>query len=662
AAAPEELEYAEFQAQYRKAAEIVALDQMSRLIRQNPNNAVSWVVTTAELLADNPSEQAGKDMTALKRGWKEAQGTEFPARMERYFSLLSPELKRTRRTELRPAWDRLLADWQRIEKEPRSPQRDAFAGQAGDDLLKLGEAFEKVGDAYFASQAYMVGAIAWDEPSLGEASDPVKVLAGYRKAVALRESVDLKDVYYAQSKNRLESLEALYGAAESGPALDPAEVAKRIPGVELGGPPLSLTATFQAVPSPAPFERPGWSADEAYPSWEPLFLQAEGSIFRFDRMGDASPRVVRKAASQVVFESADGTEVEIPLTGRNELIEVVLPPRENAPERRWGLVVRQPADKEYYHDIEVNYAANTDNMTLFMTPGAAMAYSVGETPVLVLDDNLDGLYGSAPYSYTALGVAEGEYQPEFDSVVVGGAKRAVPFSKFLKIGAQWFQWESLDGGTRLELVPATVQTGRLKLRYKGPKLAWLVVAGVGRLEGTYFDLLSDKDGVEVPIGQYALLGGGVREGKRLDVQKAVILPGKDTPRWSVEAGQVAEVALGEPFGFDFAFEPSPDNVVLKGGSVTVTGVAGERYHRLWNATVRPEASVREAGGKKSTKPEELERVLTQDELYDGRFVTVWHPKDATLPHPFGTEAVEVQLVQKKHDLFGKLESAWLGPK
>jgi hypothetical protein len=315
-------------------------------------------------------------------------------------------------------------------------------------------------------------------------------------------------------------------------------------------------------------------------------------------------------------------------------------------------------DKDDYQGIQMNLAPQQENMSLYYAPAGSMSGMVGETPVRIFDDNLDGIYGSAPVAYQHLGCTTGSYAPEMDSILVGSGKRARPWSEFQQIGTAWYRMTTKNGGTALEASQAEVETGTMKLKFKGGKPSWMIVKGIGKYEQCYYDLVSGgSKGTSVPTGTWSLYYGELREGKKAQMIKTLILPGQNTPTWTVEAGKTTEVELGGPFGFDFKFEQSGDRAYVKGDTIVVVGAASERYERAWGCVPRPEVSWREKGSKKESKPEKMHLLQSQEDITEAGWAAAWFPRDLELELD-GEDPVEVRLFEKKNKLFGKVESVW----
>jgi len=273
---------------------------------------------------------------------------------------------------------------------------------------------------------------------------------------------------------------------------------------------------------------------------------------------------------------------------------------------------------------------------------------------------MDGVYGSLPATYQHIGCTEGAYAPEMDSIQVGGEKRARPWSEYQEIGGSWYKVAAEKGGKSLSATPATLKTGTLKLKYKGPvKPSWLVVKGAATYENSYFDLAgAGAQGVTVPAGRYTLYYGELRSGKKKQMLKTLILPGKNTPSWPVPENGEATVELGGPFGFEFRTQKTDEAIKVVGNTVVIVGATSERYERPWGCVPRPEAAYRKKGSKKGSKPEKMDVVQTQEEVSKLGWAAAWFPRDLDLPKKADETAVEVQLTEKNNKLFGKIESTW----
>jgi hypothetical protein len=402
------------------------------------------------------------------------------------------------------------------------------------------------------------------------------------------------------------------------------------------------------------FERPCYEADELYPLWKTLNLKAKGSVTEISNVED-SPQILRVGSGDVrVDQDGDGVgDVKIPLKGKVEAVHISLGEGESL--RDWSFFATTGLEKDTYQGMQVNLAPVDDYMTIYILGAGAMTGMVGETEILITDDNMDGIYGSPPMTWGFIGLTEGYNQPSLDAILVGDEKRARPWSEFQKIGDAWYKLATINGGAGLEVTPATVKTGRLKLSFKGPKPSWVVLQGTGLMENSFFDIAkSGSKGTEVPTGTYKLYFGEIRKGKKQQTMKTLILPGAKTPMWDVVEGKTSLVKLGGPFDLDFDFDADAESIQVLGRTVVVTGVAQERYERPWNCVSKAEASYRKKGAKRGSKAEKMGLLSMIEE----EWADAWFPLSTELQKRAAETDVEVQVVMKKHKLFGKVESSW----
>jgi hypothetical protein len=282
-------------------------------------------------------------------------------------------------------------------------------------------------------------------------------------------------------------------------------------------------------------------------------------------------------------------------------------------------------------------------------------------PVRIIDESMDAVYGTKPViTYGEIGLTREFFEPEMDSIVIGASKRARPWSELQEIGDKWYKLETDPHGKEIKATSVDLPTGVLKLEFKGPTPTWVIVHGTGALlQNSYFDLVEGgAKGVVVPAGKYSLYYGEIRKGKKKLVQKTLILPGKGSPTYDVEKGKTVTVTLGAPFGFDFQKSVDGDKLKVEGRSVVIVGSASERYERCWNCVPRPEVAFRKKGTKTASKAERMAVVQDTDGLQKKGYEACWSPLDIEIDLKGEKGAVEVQLSEKKHDIFGKIESDW----
>lgn len=655
----------EFRSKFGAAAKVNSRDEMARLVRSYVQEAVHEVIQICMAIEQQTSEDLERRIDELRKAWRQAFDSSFVGNVYEYYSLQTTQMKRER-GKMQTSFDRQV---KAIVDNMAGPNDGPTYELLGGEFRGLGEAFESVGDLFHASSSWYNYALCFDELHRPRGADLGKAVEGYRRFVELRDQLDLTDDgFYRDATGRLKALADIgYGDDPVVQPLDPAD-----PGGDPGGAdpasapaaaaaaaPVTVALVFEALEDVEGIARPNFEADEFYPIWPSIWLGEVGSAGRFNSM-DPSPSLLRSGSARIDLDYDNDAQADgrVPIKGDVVVTQIEL--RDGTP-RPWAFFSRPGVRDEYYQDIQVNLEPAEQGFNLYVLNAASMVGEINGTAVRILDDNMDGVYGSYPLSWDYIGLGDGAFQPEMDAIVVGGDKRARPWSEYQKIGDQWYQLEAVEQGTQLKATPVQLKTGRLVLDYAGGAPTWLVVKGSDRFANCYFDLADAKKGVEVPVGRYELFAGELRKGKRKQAVKAVILPGQGGTSWTVKVDGETVVELGEPYAFDFDFTVDGALLAVAGESVRVVGAGGERYERLWGCRPRPEVSWREAGDKRGSKPEEMEVMLDVDQLTEHGFEQAWYP--FTLEVDLGQEpegGVEVQLTEKKNKLFGKVESPWKG--
>lgn len=641
----------EWRTAFNKAMAVGATSEMERLVKKNQFQAIEWIIETAQSIAVASSEDLEDRMAALRKAWKATTNSDFADNMYTYYSLL-PSIQRGERIKLKVHYDkqqkRYFANVQKKDRPTWGVLWLEFTGMA--------DAFQELGDYYFASQSWLMAYNTVNELTRGEDADLYKACKALGGVVEMRAKVDLKDRSYAESKTTHEYLKANGYDDEGGADGDgPGDGGPPKAGPSNEGTAISVQLTFEMLESVSQYQRPSYVADELHNLWSRVFLQAKGGSATIASLGALSPKVTRTGSSEALIDTDGDGEGDLswPMRGRVEPVTFKI--GTGAEEREWGFLTTIGTQQDMYQGIQVSMLPTGEQMSLFMVAGASMVGEVAGVPIRIIDENMDGIYGSAPVQWGYDGVTEGMLHPEMDSIVIGGGKRARPWSEYQEIDGTWYRLEVENGGKSLKAYPIETETGSIKLSFKGGKPTWLVVKGSGKYENSYFDLM--EKGIKLPPSKWTLYCGELRKGKKVQTMKTLILPGKETPPWRVEVGATTEAALGAPFGFDFKVEEDGKNLAIPGNSVVITGVASERYERPWNCVSKPSASYRKVGVKKGSKPEDFGRVGEQEEVNKGGWSVAWFPKDLDIKKKSADKS-EVQLTEKKNKLFGKIESTW----
>ena len=655
----EQIDLEKFLEDFHRAMEIKATAEMANITRRNPEAALFLIIDYGERISIQSNEILETDMAAFIAAWKSAFNSDFGLIMYEYFSLMKVQVRSFR--------GQRIGDFKVFERDYQKAiaAKDWAALDLSCERYEvLAGAFVKAGDHYYASECWRRAAVAYDEGVRGNAANIEKAGQAYAEVVTARKRIELEDQHYSNAKSRSDQLLGQLKDSGKGAARGKGEAegdfTRKLAGVSLSEA-VTIPLEFEMYESlKGPF-RPAYHLTDITPIW---------SGFNFGKPGTTSnilsyqsgPQGIRSSGGVMIDTNRDGTgDLEVAITGNVEPVEFTI--GEGDAERKWGFLTQLLGNDEIYQGIGMNMGVSEQNMSLYIAPAATMKGEIDGVPFRVIDDNVDGTYGSQPQYWGLWGLSGGSVQPEYDTIVVDEGKRAQPWSEYVKVGESWYQIRSVNFGKEITASKAKLETGMLKLDFKGPKPDFLIVRGANTFEFCFYDVLAGgKKGIEVPAGDYSLLAGGLVKGKRKQAMKALILPSVHMKLWTVKPGESTTIEMGAPFGFSFTTKDSSRSVKIKGESVVVTGKAGERYERLWNCSTRPDAQMRKAGTRKSGRTESMPVILDRDSLFDAGFGAAWFPLDLELTKKKQGEEVEIMLIEKKNKLFGEIVSEWKNSK
>lgn len=642
-----------FKDKFKKLMEKQQKAEMEKLVKSETPAAVQWIVQASEILAERPDDpELGPFLTDLTTAWKAAHKTNFPDKFREYVTTLTGEYKKER-PGLRNRFDVAVTQF-----EANSDKKDAFTyQQIADELEVVGSAFEQIGDQYFASEAWLVFSACYDDPPRATGGDPKRALNGLERAIAARAKVELNDAKKDAAEKRKTALVSKGSGKAGGPAADDPGA-----GPTDAGATIDVPLTFEVVPTVEAFQRPCFDVDENYILWRTIDLKSNGSSTVIDRMAEC-PAFCRVGSSDVRIDmDGDGkcegaADQKLALTGTIQPVKFHL--GTGATARPFACLTMTAGQQELYQEMQLNMAATDKSLDIYILSAASLVGTLDGQPIRIIDETMDGVYGTVPESYGFVGLAKGYFQPYVDAIVVGASKRARPWSEIVEVNAKWWKLEMGVTGKSIKASPIKTDTGTLKLEFKGPTPpTYLIVKGANSFKDSYFDLVEGgAKGIQVPVGRYTLAFGEIRKGKKRQVQKCVIIPAKSAPTYDVQKGETTVIAIGAPFGFDFTSRNDDGTLTITGESVVVTGSSGERYERMWQCVPHPEAAWRKKGTKKAEKAVKMAMVQSTDTIEKLGYGSTWFPLDLALDVKAQGE-VEVQLVDKKHGLFGKIESDW----
>lgn len=194
----------------------------------------------------------------------------------------------------------------------------------------------------------------------------------------------------------------------------------------------------------------------------------------------------------------------------------------------------------------------------YSTSGALVG-NVGETKIVLVDQDLDGVYG----------------EPGEDALVVGRGRVALPMSRVVMLDDGALFTAELDG-LALVLRPFTGPTGTLDLVSKFETRAKLTTLQVACDDDVYLDLArapaDAAGGVKVPVGSYVLEHAVLALGD----QRVTISNGRMAP---IEVAADATVApeWGGPLTAEFTSNEVAGTFTFTPDEVWYRGRAGEEY-------------------------------------------------------------------------------------
>lgn len=645
----------EFMTEFRKLMAIHASpEEMGKLIKKHEDQAILAAVEICQAIGGGSNDELESEVAALNSAWKKTYGSKFVDILYNYFSVELTGPFKKHRSEL---ITRYGIQWTEYDKAAQAKDTGRLTA-IGLEFKAMGDQLTEIGDHYMASQCYRLYAVCFEDTLNGAKADLRRACEGWGLHIAGREKVDLKDKAYGEAKVRFEKLEFDgFGDPNKGPEARAAERAAS----DVAFAPTPLKGAFKLVADIESVLRPNFMADSNFQMWPTVPLGAVDSSSRFPTM-ESGPTVLRTGANKALVDvDGDGKgDVDIPLTGKIQAVEVSL--GSGDAQRKWGFLACIGQQRDMYQGFAFNLGPDENQMGLYFQNAGSLVGTVNGVPVQVFDDNLDGLYGSAPREWGYIGLVEGSMQRDLDSVLVGEGKVARPWSRLQKVGDAWFKFEANEHGSDITTTRMDVESGTLQLDLKGPPVTWLVVRGTGNNNDLFFDVAAGgTNKVEVPIGSYELYVGQVASGKKQQTMKALVLPGATSRSWRVDKGATTKVELGAPFSFDFKVSQDEKTLTVDGKSVCVVGRGGETYQRMWNCVLTPEVNLRKAGSKKGKKEAKLVPVGSQEELQDNNndYGFAWFPIGKPIDKP-GEGDFEAQLFEKGHKLFGKIESDWKG--
>jgi hypothetical protein len=388
--------------------------------------------------------------------------------------------------------------------------------------------------------------------------------------------------------------------------------------------------------------------------WRQFDFNDDGSAHPIGAIWPVTPfghkfQVIRDGSKGLLDIDEDGTgDIECKIID-GKLNPVEITSGQGKETQHYSLFLATIGQSQQFMGLDANYSA----MGVYRPASYVESELMGEK--LLLIDNCSGVIGDPKEEQD--GVLRG--YPSFwdlDAIVVGKAKRAVPFSDFVYVEDKLVRLKVT--GQHAHEVRAReldVESGMVQLEWEGPTLPIsLVIAEVNEFRGGFFDV-AGKDPVRVPVGTYEVAIGKIETGKKTSTKQAWIFKGR-SKKFEVKAGETYVLQMGGPYELEFNTKDSGKEFTVLGKSILVYDRAGALLGRIWDELLECEVSVR-VGDSMLVKNKEMRRIDSAKFLEEGQGAA-WFPDDFTVEKP-ESAACEAQLYLKKHKLLGgEFTSSW----
>lgn len=602
---------------------------------------------------------------AFSASWKRVYRSDFPEIYSKYLTELAPEKATLRAKAISRLAGLYEANRAAINSRKAEDWQVMIEGiEPGNILIDLMDAEDKYYQAIcqmFLSYAYNTG---YRTDGGGDDFQALKAVESFLK---LREELDYtNDNDFSNMEKLLVELRDRLGieapsegpereAKESPFTIHPAEAAEWI----------EVPLEAAAIKKPGSIEFPSDIADMDSRHWLTIAIgKVEEEVSITPAYGGtdvlwAGPggpvRVMRVKSNKFQILAGDEPSEEFSLSNKPKLVEFnqKLSDGEVVPR---ALLVAAGAEQDEFQGVQVNTGLSELGGVMFYR---SVSTRVGETPfgdLILYDCDSDGQFGRTPARVAgSAAMPKDVYFNRFDAMTLGKMKKALPFSRWISDGKQWYEIEWPEHPGKAESVrirQAAPTLGKLDVSFKGPKgmrlVNMILRSETSKTEGLYLDV-SGKGPFEVPLGRYVVVQGMLR-GK--DGEEIIIQPPTDIPfAIIIDKGEASQLEFGKPF--KLVAEPliEGDEVKVDVETIRIVGSAGETYmQNLYGPLENIEVDVK--GGKSFS----LEKAKTEDVA--GNWHAAYVPVSGSSPLPKDGIAI-IRLSMKKHPWFGKLTSDWI---
>jgi hypothetical protein len=411
---------------------------------------------------------------------------------------------------------------------------------------------------------------------------------------------------------------------------------------------------------------------EQYQLWPRTYIAGDGPAdFDMQRSTYLDPFGARWALSRSAIAefgldvNRDG-EVDVIFSPSSTPSKIEVPAPDGG--EPFSLMVATMSDRENMFGIEANYAPVQSGARLrFWIASWREAKVLGSTWKFY-DLNISGKYGDFVQNWDDLCTIYDDDDSisfwEPDGVLVGKGKKAIPLSTVLPVRDDFYRVWMDSSGENIKLRKLNLMLGKLKLDMDyGVAPSHLLVREVGgKLDGAYFDVLPSRRGgvVTLPAGEYQVVQGSLRTGKRTSMDMVRIYTGKSEP-FKVNAGATTTLELGAPYSMTFTTRKEGKETVVETQSLRIFGRGGEEYAMFFDDPLQPSVEMRDSSGRKVGKAQTMRRTGIEEwqTKNNERDNVLWFPAEHRVEVPNGA-TYEFRLTQKEHSLLGgPLQSDWI---
>jgi len=682
--------------QYLDAKKVNDKKKMLDAFKRYPNEAIRHFAGVADQYLVTGKSEFYDQVVELKDLWSQCWTSKVLQKVEDFRAGLDNETRRLierLRTKQRQIWSE-------FNQAKDNKDKEALA-EIVKKSLDLSAKWEKVGDMFAAADNYR-NTTAYMNAAYGARSEDAikKIIGALEKYTYYRQQLDwTKDREYGQNdewlkslKRRLETKRKKEEAAAAGEAKKKAEEGAN-DKYAAGSKWEKYVMKISALKKPTEGMHYYTSSDPTTWLWFNLEGEAPTELKRFK---DGKITFIRLGANKFGYMIDPSKRDQAKLFKPNGTRGPVWIEYEKDGEIcEYPFFFYLPSQQESVGGQTMNLAptwSGTKKRALVYVRSASMLFAEADGHKLTFfDDNCNGVVGEDPQTGGIMDARMGvkidkqAAHVTFDSMQVDREHRLRPFSRYVKLGDDWYRLRVSGNNETLryrKLDPAAMKIGKVALKWSGrskTKPDNLVISEQGLYKYATFDIAkAGSKGIEVPAGEYKIFYGRIINGKGPRSMDAVIQQG-DMPTIKVEHGKTTTLEMGAPFHIEYEMTRDGRKATVDSSTFWVKGKAGEKYCLIANEILEPQLMISKKNTAKSGKvvgewrrlggPDEIDElgkalgnkapllyaIFLPINAQSGKKPTF--EVSAELP-PAGKGTYYIGVGQRKHKLFGSLLPIW----